>query len=360
MIVLDNIVFELTQTGGVSRYWSETIKELIKKKIKINFLEGKNALKNYDRKKILLPDQIIPDKGPILSRRFLNPKINSNIFHSSYYRTSKLSKFNVVTIHDFMNEKYPFHPRDFILARIKKNACKRADHIVVVSECTKNDLINFYPFVDPNMISVIPNGVSDSFFPEINSSEIFIQGNIIEPKNYFLYVGTRGMCKNFKYALSIFSEAKKRNKNHKLVIVSKLPLDKNEFKLANSLGINTNDLVQIEYVDNSLLRLLYSNCLALLIPSKYEGFGLPALESSKCGSIVIGAKGSALDEVVGESEYMINLSKKNEIKRVLDLDFYKEDATKESKRLLERSKNFSWAKSVSKLENIYKTLIKEI
>ena len=360
MIVLDNLIFELTHTGGVSKYWSEINKGLIKKEIEINFLEGKNALNNHDRKKIFLSDKIIFEKGSILRRRFLNPKIESNIFHSSYYRTSKLSKFNVVTIHDFMNEKYPSHPRDYILARIKRNACKKADHIIVVSECTKNDLINFYPFVDPKMVSVIHNGVNDSFFPEISSSEIVIQKRIIEPKNYFLYVGTRGKCKNFKYVLSIYSEAKKRNNNYKLVIVSKEPLNNNEFKFANSLGINTTDIVQIEYVDNSLLRLLYSNCLALLIPSKYEGFGLPALESSKCGSIVIGARGSALDEVIGESEYMINLSKKNEIKRVLDLDFFSENAKKESKRLLERSKNFSWDKSVSKLENIYKTFTKDI
>lgn len=360
MIILDNLIFELTRTGGVSKHWSELIKGLIKKKLKINFLEGKNALKNHDRKKIFLSDKIILEKGSILRRRFLNPKIKSNIFHSSYYRTSKLSKFNVVTIHDFMNEKYPSHPRDYILSRIKKNACMKADHIIVVSECTKNDLINFYPFVDPNKISVIHNGVNDSFFPEISSSEIVIQEKIIEPKNYFLYVGTRGECKNFKYVLTIFSEAKKRNKNYKLVIVSKESLNNKESNFANSLGIKITDIVQINYVDNSLLRMLYGNSLALLIPSKYEGFGLPALESSKCGSIVIGAKGSALDEVVGESEYMINLSKKNEIKRVLDLDFFGEDAKKESKRLLERSKNFSWAKSVSKLENIYKTLIKDI
>ena len=64
----------------------------------------------------------------------------------------------------------------------------------------------------------------------------------------------------------------------------------------------------------------YSNCTALLIPSIYEGFGLPALEAARCGALVLAARGSALDEIVGD-EYSFDLNRKDEILRVLALGF---------------------------------------
>lgn len=360
MIILDNIIFDLRKVGGVSKYWAETIKRLDKTNLSITFLEGSSISNNFDRNKLSLKGEKILDKGSAIKRRLISPRIEAEIFHSSYYRVSTKAKFNIVTIHDFINEKYPSHPRDLILSKIKKHACSVADHIVVVSECTKKDLLEHYPSIDPNTVSVIYNGVDDSFFPDNCKAVIKTPRGVIEPNKYFLYVGGRGKCKNFNYVLSIFSKAQRKKKGNKLVIVGENSLSNKEYAVAKELGIDLNDIIQIGYADHTLLRQLYSNSLGLLIPSLYEGFGLPALEAARCGSIVIGASGSALDEVVGDSNYMIDLTKENEIERILDLVFDDESQEVEAKRLLERSSKFCWNNSVSKLENLYKDLLKKV
>lgn len=360
MIVLDNIIFDLIKVGGVSKYWAETIERLDKTDLSIKFFEGSLVSNNFDRNKLSLKGEKIPDKGSIIKRRLIRPRIEAEIFHSSYYRVSSKAKYNIVTIHDFINEKYPSHPRDFVLSKIKKHACSVADHIVVVSECTKKDLLEHYPSIDPNTVSVIYNGVDDSFYPEICKAVFKTPKGIIEPNKYFLYVGSRGKCKNFNYVLSIFSKAQHRKKGIKLVIVGEKSLSNKECAAAKELGIDLNDITQIGYANHALLRQLYSNSLGLLIPSLYEGFGIPALEAARCGSLVIGASGSALDEVIGDSTYMINLTKKNEIERILDLVFDDESQEAEAKRLLERSNKFLWNDSVSKLEVLYRDLLKKV
>ena len=165
MILCDNIVFELQPVGGVSKYWSKTIRRLDAACRDIAFLEGLGADGNVFRRGLALTKPIMQDKGSITLRRFKAPNVSADVFHSSYYRISRRARSNVVTIHDFMNEKYPASVRDLVLARLKRHACRHAEAIVVVSERTKQDLLMYYPFVDPGRVHVTYNGVDDETWP---------------------------------------------------------------------------------------------------------------------------------------------------------------------------------------------------
>lgn len=353
MILCDNFVFELQAVGGVSKVWAKNIERLDSTTLDLCFLEGPGVKSNAFRRELSLSHPVISEKGVVNLRRFCGPQVVSNVFHSSYYRTSKKTRFNVVTIHDFMNEMFPSSFRDPMLAYIKKRACYHADWIVVVSEKTKQDLLRHYPDIDPGIVEVIYNGVDEEFFPELTTASMVVRDETIEPGRYFLYVGTRGHCKNFPYVLSFLAEAHTQGLEYRLVIVGGGPLSDDERVRLSTLGLSTKVLLQLSGVTNATLRQLYSNCAALLIPSLYEGFGLPALEAARCGALVLASRGSALEEIVGETDYSFDLARKGEIARVLSLGLDNTAAATERTRILERSDLFSWDRSVQRLAEIY-------
>lgn len=352
MILCDNIVFELQAVGGVSKYWSKTITRLDASGRDIAFLEGRRAEKNAFRRELTLSKPIIREPGPVILRRFSGPSARSAVFHSSYYRISGRARANVVTIHDLMNEKYPTGLRDPVLSYLKRRACRHAQAILAVSEQTRRDLLAHYPFVDPGRVYVAYNGVDEEFFPEPIATAFDAGGLALSPKEYFLYVGTRGFCKNFHYVLRFVSEARMQGLGCPLVVVG-APLSEAERDAAEALGIPGDALRQVSGVSDAVLRRLYSNCVALLIPSIYEGFGLPAAEAARCGALVLTARGSALDEIAGETDYAFDLKREGEIARVLALGFDNARAEAERVRMQARSLMFNWSASAQKLLEIY-------
>lgn len=356
LILCDNIVFELQKVGGISRYWSKTIERLDLVLPKLAFLEGPGVMGNAFRRQMQLHKPILLETGHVGLRRFSWPRRRCAVFHSSYYRVSPRAGANVVTIHDFMNEMFPSSFRDPILAWLKKRACRNADRIVVVSERTRQDLLKYYPFVDPGIVEVLYNGTDHEFFPEPSDLPFEAGTACFTPRKYFLYVGTRGYCKNFPYALKFLAEARGQGLSLPLVIVGGGPLSESERARAVGLGLAEDALVQLSEVSNAALRRLYSNCLALLIPSIYEGFGLPAAEAARCGALVLAGQGSALTEITGETDYSFDLARENEPARVLALGLDNAAANAERQRVMLRSANFSWDTSVQKLREIYDEL----
>lgn len=353
MILCDNIVFELQSVGGVSKYWSKTIARLDASERDIAFLEGPRVSENIFRSELVLSKPILNEKAPLALRRFMGSSIRADVFHSSYYRLSGRAHSNVVTIHDFMNEKYPTSFRDQLLAYLKKRACRHAEAIVVVSERTKQDLLEHYSFVDPGRVHVTYNGVDGEYFPETYVTAFEAGPVSLSPRAYFLYVGTRGYCKNFPYVLRFMAEARAQGLDLPLIIVGGGALTKTELAEVARHGIPTTSLKQISGLSEAELRRLYSNCLALLIPSIYEGFGLPAAEAARCGALVLAARRSALDEIVGETDYAFDLQRAGEIARVLALGLDNARVDAERERMRKRSAMFDWDASAEKLMEVY-------
>ena len=359
MIVCDNIIFELQKFGGVSKYWAKNIEQIDKSVLDVCFLEGSGTLNNYHRKQLSLSKKIIHEKSPTILKKFLiAPKFDSSIFHSSYYRISNRSEINIVTIHDFINELFPSRFSDKFLSFIKKNACIKADKIITVSNNTKKDLLNLFPSINPEKVTVIHNGVDEEFYPEQFSDYFKIENKLINPRSYFFFVGNRGYCKNFPYVLDIFSKSLNFNKNLQLIIVGGGSFTNKEKLLVKKYKISIDSIVKFEGIDTNNLRKLYSNALATLIPSLYEGFGIPALEAAKCKGLVIGSKGNSLEEIIGNSEFLINLSQENEIERILSLIFDESKSHLERARLHLRSNLFSWKHSSNNLIKFYSDLLK--
>jgi mannosyltransferase len=169
-------------------------------------------------------------------------------------------------------------------------------------------------------------------------------------------VGTRGYCKNFQFAVHFLAESIKRGFNYPLLVAGGAPFNKKEMDLMKSLDLTPEVICHLGAVSNSQLRTLYSNCIALLIPSIYEGFGLPAAEAARCGALVLSARGSALDEIVGDTEYAFDLADEREISRVFDLGMFSRASDEARAEMNKRSLEFNWDASVVRLEHVYESL----
>ena len=218
MIVLDNLIFDLRNKGGVSKYWSKIIDRIDKTNNDITFIESNSARKtNFDRKEIKLLKEVKLTNTPVFLRRILALFVKSKVYHSSYFTFSLLSDRNIVTVHDMIHELYPNKFKGFVFKFFKKKLCKSADQIIAVSNQTKRDIIKIYK-MEPEKVEVIHNGVDEEFYPDKKENKFTIKNHEFYPGEYFLYVGERGYCKNFPYVCRFISEYIKIHKQRNLII----------------------------------------------------------------------------------------------------------------------------------------------
>lgn len=297
---------------------------------------------NYFKYKII--------KGKILwSQLFLPLNLlfekRKDVFFSPAHYIPRFSRTaSVVTIHDLSFHYYPddFLKRDlFKLINWTKYSIKKAKKIIAVSQSTKRDIIKFYD-VPEDKIQVIYNGF------EKNITKLKVDKKIIKKVKkapYILYVGTLQPRKNLPTLIDSFSEFVKTNPAFKLIITGKKGwLYKNIFNKISNLKLE-NKVIFTDFVSDATLKELYKNAFCLVLPSFYEGFGIPVLEAISHGCPVISSDKSSLTEIGGnaalyfdpkDSEQLI--SQLNNLKNHTDL---RNTLINNGK---ERIKLFSWKK----------------
>jgi len=344
-LILDNIVFKLQKTGGISTYWGELITRLIRDGVDVDFLDYNNS--NIVRNTLQIPEQnILSNRNAYkLLERFLPVKIkdrnNDFVFHSSYNRSTRSKHaLSVSTIHDFIHEKFYTGPRKFIHSYQKKVALNSAERIIVISNNTKKDLLNFFPNIKEERISVVYNGVSKDFFK--------IEENSVNPeKPYLMFIGSREKYKNFEFAVELLHTLKDFN----FVIVGQ-PLQKEEIKFLN-IKLNKRWKL-ISGVDNAKLNVIYNNAYALLYPSAYEGFGIPLLESMKTGTPFLALNSSSIPEVAGNAGILLDNLDISDFKNAVELvEKNRNDLVRKG---FEQANKFSWEKCYQETLDNYKKL----
>jgi len=201
--------------------------------------------------------------------------LNVDLLHTPFYSGLFFKIKNLIVITTLPDLMYRFIPGFFgnnwlknILARIYfdlivRLTLKSSDLIISISATTASDLLTWlnlksiviYPVVSVNSPNV-DNFTLDKFFNKFN---------IIE-NGYFLYVGNNRPHKNLDY---LINEFKSSNSSYKLIIAGN-----HIFNDIDSRIVGIGPVTDIE------LSLLYKNMHCLIFPSKYEGFGLPLIESS--------------------------------------------------------------------------------
>jgi glycosyltransferase involved in cell wall biosynthesis len=364
-IAFDYQIFSQQGHGGISRYYNKLALEFS------NLSEDISIFAGVHRNHYLssLPDGIVsgyklskypPKTGKffLLGNQYLTEyqmkQWKPDLIHETYYSNyipSLKGTPRVVTVYDMIHELYPkdFKKKDIISQR-KRNACKRADHIISISHNTKKDLIEFFE-IPPEKISVIHLGSDIFTLHTVNS----IYSNSSKP--FLLYVGPRAGYKNFNSFLEAISQSKKLIEGFDIVAFGGGILSSDEQALIHSLGFKKDQVRQVGGED-SVLASLYQEAIAFVYPSLYEGFGIPPLEAMACQCPVISSNTSSIPEVVGEAGEYFDPKVFESIVLAIENVVFSPNCIKDLKaKGLERIKDFSWQKCAQQTLKIYEQIV---
>jgi len=366
-VLLDNIIFNLQEYGGISNYWYNLIKESEGNNHIFYFEDNDYSNKNYYRNSLKLPtDFIIKDKSknPLKIKRYLPVKMTEksfDVFHSSYYRYAKGNIKNVITVYDFMYEKYfsKYNIRRLIHSFQKYQAIKYSNYIIGISKNTLNDMLKYFPEFKSKKKEVVYLGINQEFYPiKIKRKFIKIQNYKLYDNSYFLYFGNRKSYKNFKFLIFAYSSLLKNNKDKNipcLVVAGGGAFSKEEIRLLRENDI-LSSTIKLKNIDNAELNLLYNYCSGFIYPSLYEGFGLPVIEAMKAGAPVICSNSSSISEVAGEAAILFDPSNVFALEKSL-FELLNNNTRKDIIKLgLAQSVKFSWNKMYKETSEIYDSL----
>jgi len=240
---------------------------------------------------------------------YLNKMINRvqlDIIHFPYYAYfGKINAKIIITILDlyYMYDKncLPNKRSIFYWVHIFIKNIKKADLVVPISENTKKDIINFVPSINKSKISVQYPIVDDSYMPipDLNrSKEIINKFNFHHP--FLLSIGDSTVKRRNIIQLIIgYKRAVDLGYNLDLVLVGTIN-DKEIKDLTNEYGLE-NKVRILGYTDEDDLVLLHQCAKYCIVPSLYEGFSYPVVQSVKCGVPVIISNNSCFHEVAGKA-----------------------------------------------------------
>ncbi len=213
----------------------------------------------------------------------------------------------LVTVHDlgyrYAPEGHTLFQRLYLELSTRWNA-RVATRVLALSHGTRQDLIRFYR-IPPERIVVVHPGVDHARFhplpPDLVRRRLEPLG--LRP-GYFLFVGTVQPRKNLMNLVYGYIRARRGREAFPPLVVA----GRRGWKAAGleALLARTPGVVRLGYVPDRVLPVLYNGALALALPSRFEGFGLPVLEALACGTPVLASRAGGLPEAVGEGGILVD------------------------------------------------------
>lgn len=307
----------------------------------LNFLKFFPTLMPRDQC-LLFSNQPIPLKFPEPIRNIVIPENNTwlwdqwilpqaihtkkvTIFYSPYYKIPVIAKCpTIAAILDLMYLVYPAYKKKMSVLKkhyyysFGKHMAHKATRILTCSHHSKKDIVQLY-HIDPKKIVTIPLSISSIYRPEKDHNKIraFRKKNGLE-RPYLLYLGNFKIHKNVRTLIQAFNDIHDRHPDLTLVLAGPKTHEYSDLKKKIS-ELKLNDHVRFigKIMEDDQPHLLYSAADIFIMPSLYEGFGLPPAEAIACGTPVIAAKTASLPEVVGEAGFLVNAQDSNELARAM-------------------------------------------
>ncbi len=228
------------------------------------------------------------------------------------YGVASGTRRSVVTVHDLGYLHYP--QAHTILSRIYLDLTTRmnvrvAARVIVDSMATQRDLVECYGAAEEKLVLAYPAG-RPGFGPVTDAATLHqMQTRYGTGPRYFLYIGSLHPRKNLMLLLRAFASLVKRGMledDVRLVLVGRRGWLYDEILAEASQPLLRNRVVLPGFVPDEDLPALLSGALAFVLPSLYEGFGLPVLEAMACDVPVICSQVSSLPEVAGDAALLID------------------------------------------------------
>jgi glycosyltransferase involved in cell wall biosynthesis len=345
-VALDEQIFAVQPYGGISRLFYEQASAFVRDSSLDISLDPLDApvVNEY-----LLGDpelaaylKVTRASGPYraLARYFARPrrKQPADIVHNTFYLPRGLSQHpssrRVVTVYDMIPELLPKTRRRMDFLTEKHKYVQRAAHIVCISESTRRDLLRVYPEIHAPVTIAYP-GVGPAFHPQATHHPGF-------PEPYLLHVGNRASYKDGATLLRAFAEISPDHPELTLFLVGGGPLTRTERDFCSAAGIG--DRVVQRSVPDEDVPSAYAQAIITVFPSRYEGFGLPAVEAMACGSPLVLADTSSLPEVGGDAARYFPPGDDVALVQTL-VQLLGDSATREDMRDrgIEQASKFSWS-----------------
>jgi glycosyltransferase involved in cell wall biosynthesis len=262
----------------------------------------------------------------------------------------------VLTVHDLIFHLFPQHHKRlnyWYLNAAMPLYCHRAKAIIAVSQATKRDLVRIYG-LDPAKITVVHEAAAPHFTPALPAQVAQVRARYALPNQYLLHVGTIEPRKNLNRLLEAVHRLREAGEDVHLVVVgSKGWLYQGFFQRLEELDLE--DAVQLPgYIPDADLPAVYSGASSVVVPSLYEGFGLPLLEAMSCGAPVVCSNASSLPEVGGDAARYFDPT---DVPAMADaiLTVWRDEALREAMRQrgLARAAQFSWAQAAEETQIVY-------
>lgn len=417
-VLYDFQTFAAQKVGGISRLFSEVIKNLVKDnlfsvELALRYSENfylKNLSKILNKKVIIKEpplkhiDEIFPPSPfnensllinlfrklflKILSLKYISQPGGSffslkgpdyftyyeanrkvaidflkkgtfDIFHPTYYDTYFLKYLKgkpfILTIFDMIHEKFSEHIHpNDIIAKEKKILAQKATKIIAISKQTKRDIINILNIPEEKIV-VIP--LATSFNKKMKLTKV---DNL--PKKYLLFVGQRIGYKNFNFFIKSIAPLLRKDKDLFVVCVGDFPASgpftEEELNLFKRLKIQKK-MIYIK-ADDSKLAYLYAKAYAFVFPTLYEGFGIPILEAFSMGCPVVCSEIPVLKEVAEDGVLYFNPKSSKSIldaiKKILTDKKLRSELIKKGYKI---NSKYSWRKTTDLIKEVYKNVLDE-
>ena len=267
----------------------------------------------------------------------------------------------VITVHDLSFIHYPEYmtpaSRRYYNGQIQASVM-RSDHILANSFATKKEFVDILD-VPAEKITVHHLGVEDDFRPLPRSLTKPVITELDLPESFLLFVGTLEPRKNLVGLARAYRDLKLEMPDLPKLLIAGRPGWHFEQLMHDISKVGINDsLIFRQDISDSQLPALYNHALMLILPSHYEGFGLPALEAMACGTAPIVSNVAALPEIVGDVGILVDPQDPATIagamQRVLVDSAWR---ASQSAAGIERAKRFRWQTAAQTVRDVYQALL---
>jgi alpha-1,3-rhamnosyl/mannosyltransferase len=247
----------------------------------------------------------------------------------------------------------------FIKPFIWKKLTQQSDHIITISEFSKNEIARQMAF-PPEKITSIPLAVDDRYFESIHKDRIQeVLNQFLIDRPFLLFLGSIQPRKNLLRLLRAHASLPNNlAKAFPLVIAGKLAWDDGETLHAIQKGVSEKRCIWLNYVSDFEKRCLLQATLGMVFASLYEGFGLPILEAFASNTPVITSNCTSMPEVAGNCALLVDPTDTESIRDALITLLEEPLSVSDLKsRALERAKQFTWIKVASETAKVYRLLL---
>ena len=353
------------QPAGISRYTKNLIDELAELDRETTYTVFQHRKQreplahapNFQRRTLFTPVHRRVEQ-PMLAAELSFHSLD--LLHSTDFIPPLFSSIpSVITVHDLAFLRWPHFLTESHAAYYSQidRAVRHAQHIIVPSESTKNDVVGRLG-ASPKKISVIYEAAAPIYTPlSKDNCRVAMQAKYGIPEKYIFFVSTIEPRKNIGGLLDAFHHFLKHYsvENTGLVLAGKPGwLYEEVYRKVEQLNLGQSTFF-VGRVPDEDLHQLYVGARCHVHPAFYEGFGLSTLEAMACGTPTIVSNTSSMPEVVGDAGLIVDPSNWEEIAvaihRLLTDDELHQELCHKG---LQRASVFSWSRAAAETLDVYR------